>query len=259
VQPDSRHQAISRVLSSALSEAMRNSTRFGGEPRVITTTITDLVVGIVLEPDILTHLVNDRDLTVDIQALRRSRNPEKYARQNTLAEAMSADEPAEIALLKVGGLTETKIASELQSVVDATFAWIEAIEDPLQFTRWTSKSLGVLGAASQPHDVFRPFPMSDQTGLDDESLKDAMANGLTEEQARQMFDSMMNLQPTAQVRTRIGQRNFRLAALRDLFERASMTAPSEVAVALDTLGITALDLHATFDSLAMSWGMNDDA
>lgn len=258
MQPDSRHQAISRVLSSALSEAMRNSTRFDDEPRAITTTITDLVVGIVLEPDILAHLVNDRDLTVDIQALRRSRNPEKYARQNTHAEAVSADEPAEITLIKVGGLTETKIAPELQSVVDATFAWIEAIEDPLQFTQWTSRSLGVLGSASQL-DVFRPFPMAAEAGLDHESLKQAMANGLTEEQARQMFDSMMNLQPTAQVRTSIGQRNFRLAALRDLFERASMAAPSEVAVALDTLGITALDLHATFDSLAMSWGTNDDA
>jgi len=83
-----------------------------------------------------------------------------------------------------------------------------------------------------------------QTGIDDTEL-------------RQFLEEVQMPVQDAAWRQKLSERNDRYAALRELFEEALAAAPDEGNATLGALGVTALDVQATFDSLAMGYHYPD--
>ncbi|MBI5289457.1 MAG: hypothetical protein HY873_10855 [Chloroflexi bacterium] len=255
---DERIFAIAEpVLTRARHEAMRSAPIFDATPRNIDTSIVDLIVAIVLEPDILCHLIDCRDLVVNLQALRRRRNPETYAVSDEARRRLAAGEVVRETINLVEGPERTYGETKgFEAAIEGTSTWAREQTDTRMFARWESRSFQHMPGekAFDPTGLFAPAAGDN----DSEVLAQLASLGINEHEAREMMTSMLaGPKPDDAWWQKLGARNFRYAILRDLFERAHQAEPQNVEDALTMIGISVLDMHATFDSLAGSFGWPD--
>lgn len=144
-----------------------------------------------------------------------------------------------------------------RAVVEATAEWAMTKTDEFEFTSWEPHSFSD-GKARDLSIPFMAFAGLFPTDASQQFMDSAIASGLSADEARQILQGMVNPpQRDDEWRRTLSTRNFRYAVVRDLFERALAAEPAEIATALGDIGLTVLDMHATFDSLAMNAGWPD--